>query len=95
MDPAQMPATLSPAQLLLMLLSVVMGIVAMIGFVLWAAKHAFEERRRVRCPIRHRMARVLFQLTPSAKRTDVLRCSLLEPGSPIGCGKPCLHALGR
>jgi hypothetical protein len=95
MDPMQMPTTISQTQLFVMLFSVVVGILAMIGFVLWGAKHAYEERRRVRCPTRLRMARVLFKLAPDAKPTDVLRCSLLEDGAPIGCGKWCLHAMGK
>ena len=95
MDPQQMPTMLSQNQLMLMLLTVIMGMLAMIGFILWAAKHAYEERRRLRCPVRPRMASVLFHLAPDARRTDVLRCSLFKNGRPIGCGKVCLQATAK
>jgi hypothetical protein len=62
------------------------------GFVLWAAKHAYEERRRLRCPASLRMATVLFRIAPDATRTDVLRCSLVKNGIPPGgCAKACLR----
>ena len=94
MDPMQMPTTHSHAELLLMLLTVVAAILTMAGFVLWAAKHAYRERRRLRCPVQHRMTSVLFELAPDARRTDVIRCALLKDVSPISCGKPCLQATG-
>jgi hypothetical protein len=95
MDPQQMPTMLSQSQLVAMLLTVVMGVLTMIGFVFWAAKHAYEERRRLRCPVRATMATVLFELAPNARRTDVLRCSLFRNGLPLGCGKVCLHATAK
>jgi hypothetical protein len=86
---------LTHAQLLVMLLTVLMGIVSIIGFVLWAAKHAYEERRRLRCPLQRTMATVLFELAPDGRRTDVLRCSLVGNTSLTRCGKPCLHATAK
>jgi hypothetical protein len=92
MNPQQLPTLLSQEQLFAMLLSVLVGILAIIGFVLWAAKHAYEERRRPYCPVWRSRATVLFRLAPDARRSDVLRCSLFENEPPIGCGKECLHA---
>jgi hypothetical protein len=80
----------SSAQLFLMLLSVVTAILTMIGFVLWGARHAYQERERLRCPVQLRMATVLFALPPEGRHTDVLRCSLFRGCPPIGCGKACL-----
>jgi hypothetical protein len=94
MDAAQMPSMISSTQLLVMLFSVVVGIVTMIGFVLWAAKHAYEERRRLRCPVQRRMVKVLFGLAPNGTRTDVLRCAVFKGGAPFDCGKACLRATG-
>ncbi len=91
MNPSHVPFVVSHTQLLVMLLSVVTGMIAMMGFVLWAAKHAYEERRRLRCPASRRMATVRFRIAPDGTRTDVLRCSLLKNETPrAGCRKACL-----
>jgi len=87
MNPMPMPSMLSEAQLLVMLLAVVTGILSLIGFVLWAARHAYQERQRLRCPVRLRMATVLFGLAPDGRRTDVLRCTVFRKRPAITCGK--------
>jgi hypothetical protein len=95
MNPVQVPSMVSQGQLLMMLLGVLGGILAIVGFVLWAAKHAYEERLRLRCPAELRMASVLFSLAPDGKRKDVLRCSLSRDRPVMTCGKPCLLATAR
>jgi hypothetical protein len=91
MDPMPMPVAMAQGQLLVMLASVIGGILVIVGFILWAARHAYEERRRVRCPVRHRMARILFRLAPDGVRTDVIRCSLLGEAPASTCGGRCLR----
>jgi hypothetical protein len=95
MHPMPMPAILSEAQLLVMMLTVMAGVLILIGFVLWAARHAYQERERLRCPVRLRMTTVLFGLTPDGHRTDVLRCTLFRKQPTVTCGKACLYVPAR
>ena len=90
MQSMPMPVMMSTGQMLAMLVSVLAGLAGIVGFVVWGARHAYLERRRVRCPLGGRMARVLFQLGPDGARKDAVRCSLGAGDAMLGCGKACL-----
>jgi hypothetical protein len=90
MQSMPMAVMMSTGQMLAMLLSVLAGLAGIVGFIVWGARHAYLERRRIRCPLGGRMARVLFQLGPDGARKDVVRCSLGPGDASLGCGKTCL-----
>lgn len=64
-----------------------------VGFALAARRERRGREHRVhvrlRCPVKLRMARVVFRLAPDGTRTDVLGCSLAS-GRLRTCGKACL-----
>jgi hypothetical protein len=60
------------------------------GMLAWALRDLHRERVRLLCPVRSRPATVVFRLTPSLLRSDVVRCSVFAR-PPITCGKACLH----
>src|SRR5262245_29510439 len=83
-----MPLTLNGYVELLIALALV-SIVVMFGMLLWQAKREDRRRKRLRCPVRLRPARVLFQIGTGRKPEDVLHCSVFGR-HPITCGKACL-----
>jgi hypothetical protein len=47
---------------------------------------------RLRCPVRHRMARLTLVRGPDGALEDVVRCSLIRGHKPFTCGKICLRS---
>lgn len=78
---------------LLLLLTMASAFVIFALLMLWTLCSVTRERRRFVCPIQMRPARVLFSLTPTGRRADVVRCSVFG-GRPITCGKMCLPDTG-
>jgi len=63
--------------------------------ILFSSTRSVRRRReRLFCPVRLRMARVLFRLAPDGSRADVIRCSVFGR-RPITCGKSCMNAPAR
>jgi hypothetical protein len=73
-----------------LLLLTVATLAVIFAWMLWSVWRSYRERARLRCPVRLRPVRVLFDLGPDGRRTDVLRCSVFGR-RPITCGKACLH----
>lgn len=61
----------------------------LVGVIAYSIRK-LAERRRLACPVRLRPASVLFSLSPTGERLDVLRCSIFGRRSP-SCGKVCVH----
>ena len=85
----------------LMLLGIVVPqwIVRALALVVWTALIGIVFRlvilrahERLRCPVRHRMARVTLLRGPDGALEDVVRCSLIAAHKPFTCGKRCLRS---
>jgi hypothetical protein len=64
--------------------------IALIGLVFRMI--LLRAHERLRCPVRHRMARVTLLRGPDGALEDVVRCSLIGRGKPFTCGKRCLRS---
>jgi hypothetical protein len=69
----------------------IIGATALYMAFLWmVTRLLLRTRESVWCPIEGRTASVTFLRGPDGFTTDVVRCSLLPPGTT--CAKQCLHA---
>ena len=64
--------------------------IALIGIVFRLI--LLRAHERLRCPVRHRMARVTLLRGPDGALEDVTHCSLIRPRMPFTCGKACLRS---
>jgi len=79
-------------QLQVFMLLAIVALLAMYAVLLWAMWSKTHARERLCCPVKRRMATVVFGLAPGGARTEVLACSLFGRGQPLTCGTPCLRA---
>jgi hypothetical protein len=68
-----------------------LGVLLVLGLIVWAVRSAERERVRLRCPLYVGMATIVFRRAPDGSREDVLRCSRLRRGRAITCTKACLQ----
>ena len=91
MDPVPpIPTAIGPLLLDILLVLTVVSALFIFGMALREVGVRYRRRERLFCPVRQRMARVVFGTWPDGEPADVIRCSVFGR-RPITCGKACLH----
>ena len=83
------PVVFDPLPMQIVGLILIVAVLAVYAAMTWLGDHANELREYLYCPVRLRMAKVIFQTGPGGERTDIVGCSIFGR-RPITCGKACL-----
>jgi hypothetical protein len=77
------------ASLQFIALLALIGLFVFYGLVFWMLRRSRREYTRLRCPVEHCQANIVFSLADDGSRVDVEKCSLFGERA-VTCGKHCL-----